>query len=54
MQELLGRVRTAPVLLAVVGPRWLTATDPTGRRRIDDPDDWVRRELAEALVPASG
>lgn len=48
--ELLGRVRTARVLLAVIGPRWLTAADPaTGRRQIDDPADWVRRELVEAF-----
>ena len=46
--EILGRVRSTQVLLAVVGPRWLTAADPSGRRRIDDPDDWIRRELAHA------
>jgi tetratricopeptide (TPR) repeat protein len=50
-QELLDRVRSARILLAVIGPRWLTATDPTtGRRRIDDPQDWIRRELAEAFA----
>ena len=50
VKELLGRVRSARVLLAVIGQRWLTATDTTGRRRIDDPDDWIRRELAEAFA----
>jgi hypothetical protein len=50
VQELLGRVRSARVLLAVIGPRWLSASDPTGRRRIDDPADWIRRELAEAFT----
>jgi hypothetical protein len=48
--ELLGRVRSARVVLAVIGPRWLTTTDPGGRRRIDDPADWIRRELAEAFT----
>lgn len=49
--ELLGRVRSARVLLAVIGQRWLTAADPTsGRRRIDDPADWIRRELVEAFA----
>lgn len=49
--ELLGRVRSARVLLAVIGPQWLTATDPaTGRRRIENPDDWIRRELREAFA----
>lgn len=48
-QEILGRVRSARVVLAVVGPRWSTAADPSGRRRIDDPEDWIRRELVTAL-----
>jgi hypothetical protein len=42
-------LRSASVLLAVIGPRWLTATDPTGARRIDNPEDWVRLEIREAL-----
>lgn len=50
VEELLSQVRSARVLLAVIGPRWLTATDPSGRRRIDDPADWIRRELVEAFV----
>src|SRR5215470_3143295 len=49
-EELLGRVRAGSVLLVVIGPRWLTMTDATGRRRIDDPADWVRREISEALT----
>jgi hypothetical protein len=50
VEELLDRVRSARVLLAVIGPRWLTATDRAGRRRIDDPADWIHRELAEAFT----
>jgi hypothetical protein len=48
--ELLDQVRSALVLLAVIGPRWLTATDPNGGRRLDIPADWIRRELAEAFA----
>ena len=40
---------TVDVLLAVIGPRWLTVTDRNGRRRLDDPDDLVRKEIAAAL-----
>ena len=42
-------VSTCEVLLAIIGPRWLTATDEDGRRRLDDPDDIVRLETAAAL-----
>ncbi|MFF0145463.1 TIR domain-containing protein [Amycolatopsis sulphurea] len=37
------------VLLCVIGARWLTAADAAGRRRIDDPQDWIHRELVLAL-----
>lgn len=47
--ELWRALRGCRVLLAMVGPHWLTLTDHSGRRRIDAPDDFVRREIAEAL-----
>jgi hypothetical protein len=37
------------VLLAVIGKSWTTITDADGRRRLDDPEDLVRREIARAL-----
>ena len=49
VQTIVDRVRGASIVLAVIGPYWLTALDPDGRRCIDDPRDWVRRELAEAF-----
>jgi hypothetical protein len=47
--ELLERVRTSSVLLVVIGPHWLSLTNEAGERRIDDPNDWVRREIVEAF-----
>ena len=38
------------VCLVVIGPRWLTAADEYGRRRIDQPADFVRAEIASALT----
>jgi hypothetical protein len=43
-------VSTCQVLLAGIGPYWLTATDQDGRRRLEDPDDIVRMEIGAALV----
>jgi hypothetical protein len=37
------------VLLALIGDEWLTVVDHTGRRRIDDPNDFVRIEIEAAL-----
>jgi hypothetical protein len=48
--QLHDAVRSSDVLIAVVGPSWLTATDVNGRRRIDHPDDFVRVEIAAAIA----
>jgi formylglycine-generating enzyme required for sulfatase activity len=46
-----SRVDECEVLLALIGPNWLNATDPkTKGRRLDDPSDFVRIEIGEALV----
>ncbi|MBK8459165.1 MAG: TIR domain-containing protein, partial [Micropruina sp.] len=49
VEQIAGAVAQCNVLLALIGPQWLTVQDPTGRRRIDDPDDFVRLEIAAAL-----
>jgi hypothetical protein len=38
------------VVLAVMGKQWLSISDSKGRRRLDDPDDYVRLELEAALA----
>lgn len=42
-------VGSCDVLLAVVGREWLTCTDRNGRRRLDDPNDFIRLEIGIAL-----
>ncbi len=39
------KVSECSVLLALIGDRWLEARDSTGRRRLDDPSDFVRIEI---------
>jgi TIR domain-containing protein len=42
-------VGSCDVLIALIGPRWLTVTDKAGRRRLDDPSDLTRLEILAAL-----
>jgi hypothetical protein len=42
-------VATCGVLLAMIGKSWIDAKDETGRRRLEDPMDFVRLETASAL-----
>jgi hypothetical protein len=44
------RARTCDVMLALVGPRWLSGTGPDGRPLLFADGDWVRREIATALA----
>jgi hypothetical protein len=42
-------LRRCGILVALIGPSWLTLADTNGRRRIDNPKDWVRIELHTAF-----
>src|SRR5512139_2578868 len=43
-------VNTCSVMLAVIGPQWLTTATPDGKRRLDLEHDFVRVEIATALA----
>jgi hypothetical protein len=44
------RIAGCDVMLALIGNRWLDSQDATGRRRLDDPADFVRVEIERALA----
>jgi hypothetical protein len=42
-------IRSSRILVALIGPQWLSVTDASGNRRLDNPQDFVRLEIASAL-----
>lgn len=48
--EIDSHVEGCAVMVALIGPRWLSAPTPDGARRLDDPEDWVRCEIGAALA----
>jgi TIR domain len=42
-------VGTCDAFIALIGPNWLTITDASGARRLSDPKDFTRFEIATAL-----
>jgi TIR domain len=49
-QAISRAVASCDVLIALMGRGWLQAADSDGHRRLDDPDDFVRREIESALA----
>jgi hypothetical protein len=48
-EEIDRRVGDCGVFIALIGKQWATITAHDGRRRLDQPDDWVRHEVAAAV-----
>jgi hypothetical protein len=42
-------VKSCHVVIVVIGPGWLNAADAKGKRRLEDPNDFVRLEIEAAL-----
>ena len=49
VQVIEAMVAKCDVLIAVIGNNWLTTKDDYGDRRLDNPQDFVRMEIATAL-----
>jgi TIR domain len=48
-QALNQALEACVVMLVLIGPKWLEVRDAQGRRRLDDPRDWIRQEIVTAL-----
>jgi len=42
-------VASCDVLIAIIGRHWVVTSDEQGRRRLDNPEDFVRVEIGTAL-----
>jgi hypothetical protein len=42
-------LQSANAVIVLMGSEWLSITDSSGQRRLDDPDDWVAQEIAVAI-----
>jgi TIR domain/Pentapeptide repeats (8 copies) len=47
VDRLLG---SCSIMIVIIGRAWLDAHDEDGRKRLDDPDDWVRLEVSHGLA----
>jgi TPR repeat protein len=43
------KLASCDTAIVLIGPNWLRATDPSGKRRLDDEEDFVRREIVAVL-----
>jgi TIR domain len=41
--------QSADAMIVLIGRHWVSAVNKSGQRRLDDPEDWVAREIAAAL-----
>ncbi len=48
-KEIRERLASCDLLLALIGRNWVNAQNPSGRRRLEDPGDFVRLEIEAAL-----
>lgn len=50
VEKIQSEVETCKILIALIGKQWLTCADNMGKRRLDNPGDFVRLEISSALA----
>ena len=48
-KRIMAALKEAGFVIVVIGKRWLNITDERGRRRLENPNDFVRREIKYSL-----
>jgi len=51
LQIIREMVASCDVCVALIGDKWWSASDPSGSRRLDDPTDLLRLEIASSAFP---
>lgn len=49
VDELAGAIGSCDAFISVIGDQWLSITDESGNRRLDNKNDYIRMETASAL-----
>ena len=52
-EQVEAAIAQSDAVLVIIGSDWLTISRPDGTRRLDDADDFVRREVSAALTSGS-
>ncbi|WP_339705788.1 toll/interleukin-1 receptor domain-containing protein [uncultured Kriegella sp.] len=48
-KDIENQLSTADAVIILIGPAWLSVAGENGKRRIDDPEDWVVKEIVTAI-----
>ena len=48
-KDIEDQLSTADAVIVLIGPNWLSVADENEERRIDDPEDWVVKEIVTAI-----
>ncbi len=49
-QKITNSLESATVIILIIGPEWIRAADEFGCRKIDNEDDWIRREIEYGIA----
>lgn len=48
-KDIEDQMSTADAVIVLIGPQWLTVSNADGKKRIEDPNDWVAQEIVSSI-----